>query len=203
MKLKIFKTKKYTLIKLYLLKYQTYKKTIDFNILAQIDCIEIYIRQALKITRLYHLQNKKILFVGFPYFMSNITRNQSAHSFVPKTFWMEYLSKKNMTKSSNLKKSKNRKSLNSIVQTYDLIVFFNVDTKQFEVITNFQKLKIPLILIGNQIPPKIISGVYSIPLSLSQTPIRQLFYYLFYSILKIRPKEIRSNIVDRIKLSNK
>ena len=186
MKLKTIKTKKYTLIKLYLLKYQIHKKVTNFNIFAQIDSLEINVRHVFKLILLYHLKNKKILFIGFPHTLSNSVLKNSIHSFVPKMFWSEYLNKKNKVRSRQLRQTKNRQSLNSIIKTYDLIVFFNVNTEQSNIVTNFQSLKIPLVFLGNTISTTLMPGIYNLPLSLSQAPVKQFFYYLLYSILKIK-----------------
>ena len=66
--MKIINIKKYKLFKYNLLKLQLYKQTNNNNILSQgvLEQIEISLKQLLKIIYEYHVNNSKILFIGFP-----------------------------------------------------------------------------------------------------------------------------------------
>ena len=64
MKLKNFKVKKYTLLKLYLLKYQAHKINFQSSTSKTIDYIELCLKQALNLIYLYHSSNKRILFIA-------------------------------------------------------------------------------------------------------------------------------------------
>jgi len=59
MKLRNFKIKKYTLMKLYLLKCQAYKTNIKFPIKKALNHLEQCLRQALTLIYSYHSNNKK------------------------------------------------------------------------------------------------------------------------------------------------
>lgn len=66
--MKIINIKKYKLFKYNLLKLQLYKHTDSSNIFSQsvLEQTEISLKQLLKIIYEYHVNNSKILFIGFP-----------------------------------------------------------------------------------------------------------------------------------------
>jgi len=70
MKIKKIWLKKYNLIQLYLLKYQTYKQMentkMSFIDLKFIEQTKLYIKHAFYIINQYHYSGKTILFIGLP-----------------------------------------------------------------------------------------------------------------------------------------
>ena len=96
MKIRKIKKFQYTLLKLNLIKDQVYKKKIQknnyddvFNIKTEI--IELHLKKALQIIYKYHMNHKKILFIGVPQNFqkkfSNILRN-TKHIAIPKSIWI-------------------------------------------------------------------------------------------------------------------
>ena len=64
MKIKKLTLKKLTLTKLQLLKFQSYKT--KNSVIKSIDGLELRLKQLLHVVSLYHLNNKRILFIFSP-----------------------------------------------------------------------------------------------------------------------------------------
>lgn len=161
--------KKYTLIKFYLLKYQIYKNQKNQTFFKQnLEKLNIQIKQTLNIIYLYHVNKKKILFVGFPYIKFML--NKFNHFFIPKS-------------SFNTQLINNSKLSNKNFSKMDLIVFFNVTVKELEEIKKFNKKNIPIISFGNELKNKTNFN-YNIFGYFSKPQIKQFFFFLILSILR-------------------
>ena len=81
------KNKKFSLIKLFLLKYRIFK---NFTCIKKVNITVSYIKQALLVISSYHRNIKKILFVGLSN-NNNITAvthlKTTNHSFIPQGGW--------------------------------------------------------------------------------------------------------------------
>ena len=186
MKLKNFKTKnQYTLIKLHLLKYQIYRKNISkLSFYNSLNFLELNLKRILNLIYLYKHHNKKILFIGFPYNKKNRFFKLSNHLFLPKNFWIH---KKSINTNEYLLKIKQKIDLqktNSIIKNYDLIVFFNPNMQHIEVLQEFKKFQIPVILIGNKKNLNALFSSYSVFAFTLRKITKQFFFFLICSILK-------------------
>ena len=173
MKLKNLKIKKYTLLRLNLIKFQTYKCKNKHTFFNSVNQLELKIKQILQLIYLYHYNNKRILFVGFPYIKSNYLLNYSKHIFVPKKVWL------------------NRSFINKFVfdkNSTDLIIIFNPTFKELSVFKELNHIKKPIIILGNS-KNNINQLTYSISGSFIKHHIKQFCSFLIYTILK-QPKII-------------
>jgi hypothetical protein len=107
MKLKNIRIKKYKLIRLYLAKYEAYKKNGLTSVIsdAVLDRLEMGLKKVLFIIYQYHVSNKRILFIGMPHstdkkFLDVLLK--SRHIFVPRFVWKQGLlgNKKSLSKKS-------------------------------------------------------------------------------------------------------
>jgi hypothetical protein len=185
MKLKNQKIKKYTLTKLHLSKYQAYKGSLfsstDSNILEN---LELTLKQALNLIHLYHSNNKRILFIGFPYIKNKYILKYLKHNFLPKNLWVKGLFG---NKTSVFKKSKNK---NSILKTFstqnnpDLIVFFNPKLKDTIILEELYKTGQPLICLGTEPSFSTSYATYNVPAFFFNKKLKQFCSFLVHSILK-------------------
>ena len=157
MKLKNFKIKKYTLLKLYLLKYQAHKINFRNSTAKIIDYIELCLKQALNLIYLYHSSNKRILFIGFPYIKKKSILKDSQHFFLQKKLWVNGLvSNKKVNSIPGFLPSKSL----STDKPFDLVVLFNASTKDIFALKELSSAGYPLIILGSQISLKSINTIY-------------------------------------------
>jgi len=96
MKVRKIKKFQYTLLKLSLIKNQVYKKKIqksqyDDVLNNKTEIIELHLKRALQIIYKYHMNHKKILFIGVPQnFQKNISSvlKNTKHIAIPKSIWI-------------------------------------------------------------------------------------------------------------------
>jgi|TARA_B110000967_G_C18901297_1_gene575453 hypothetical protein len=186
MKLKNFKVKKYTLLKLYLLKYQAHKINFQSSTSKTIDYIELCLKQALNLIYLYHSSNKRILFIGFPYIKNKLILKDSQHFFLQKSLWTNGLLGNNDVSSTQGILSMNSSSAN---KTFDLVVLFNASIKDLPVLKELSSIGYPLVVLGSQISLKSINTIYTVPAFLLKKNMKQLCSFLIYSILRKSKKQ--------------
>lgn len=186
MKLKNQNIKKYTLTKLYLSKYQAYKNNLnDFVNSKTLDNLELNFKQILNLIHLYHLSNKRILFVGFPHIKKKSILKYLKHNFLPKNLWVKGLfgNKACLLK----KKTKTKNSLKNAFSTQnnpDLIVFFNPQKEDSFILKELHKLGKPLICLGTRSNFNLSYATYSVSASFLNQKLKQFCSFLIYSILK-------------------
>ena len=171
MKIRKIKKFQYTLLKLNLIKDQVYKKKIQknnyddvFNIKTEI--IELHLKRALQIIYKYHINHKKILFIGVPQNFqkkfSNILK-KTKHIAIPKSIWINgvlsnrsaifrhlYLKRqKNIEKKMRLQ-NKTISFLMSVIRQPDLIIIFNQDLEK-NALNETYKLKLPIITLNSNL----------------------------------------------------
>ena len=125
MKIKKIKSFKYKLLKLQLIKSKVYKKKIkkqnyDNSVNIVIEQIELHLKKALQIIYEFHLNNKRIFFIGIPLnFQNNFSKilKKTKHLSIPESIWINgILSNKNATfqflKSKKIKIYKTKKFTN-------------------------------------------------------------------------------------------
>jgi len=196
MKIKKIWLKKYNLIQLYLLKYQTYKqiqniKTNSMN-LTFINQIQLYIKHAFYVIHQYHFSGKTILFIGLP----NIKQKNlfkilkvSKHYFISENIWINGLLSNRTSIFSHLKSTFKKQDLVmkllSIKKNPNLIVIFN-PSKELNTILESYKLNIPVITLGTDITFNSMV-TYKIPGTFLKNKIKIFFQFLIYILLK-KPK---------------
>jgi len=185
MKLKKIKIKKYTLLKLHLIKYQAYKtNSRNATKSSAVNCLELRLKQALNLIHLYHSSNKRILFIGFPYIKDKVVLRSIQHFFLQKKFWV-----------NGLFGNKNASTQNSIQKTSlvgnpfvkkdpDLVVLFNASEKDKAILKEVSVIGCPIIVLGGQESLKVRNMACFVTGSFLKKNMKQLCMFLIYSILK-------------------
>lgn len=186
MKLKNFKSKYYySLIRLHLLKHQIYKNdTSKISFYNSLDFLELNIKRILSLIHFYNINNKRILFVGLPYIQKKRFFKHLNHVFLPKNFCVREKSLNTNKYLFEIKQKLDFQKINLTVQNFDLIIFFNPNLRHIEMLKEFRKFKIPLILIGNQKKLNNIFSKYCFSAFTIRKTTKQFFSFLIYSILK-------------------
>lgn len=200
MKLKTTSIKKYKLLKFYLLKYQLYTKTLYDNLnFSQlqylIENIETHLKKILQLIYKYHVNNKKILFIGFPVpqnsFLYNII-NKTQHMFISNNNWVNGL----LTNKKSLKKhfkskfiDKSFKQMTITTKNPDLVVIFSLNDMK-NPLKELNDMKIPIIVFNNYSRTELKKITYNVPGNFRKIiNLRiNIFNLLIYSILKINQK---------------
>ena len=167
---KNIENKKYKLLKFNLITIKIIKKIhIKKNLL--INDVEARLKKALKLIYIYHINNKKIIFIGNPL---NINKKlikllrTTKHMFVPKSTWISGLitNKKSIKKVLKLKK-------------IDLVVIID---KKNEIIAleESYSFKLPIITLNCDLNPFDSKSSYKIPGNLVRLKdkLRNNFFYL-------------------------
>jgi ribosomal protein S2 len=190
-----YKLLKFNLIKSKLLKKKHYLKAIT------LEDIEFRIKKALYIIYLYHINNKRILFVGNPL---NINRellklfNKTKHIFIPKSAWIagvitnQYSSfKSNFKQESQLNKIS--KQLLELKKKSDLVVIIDqlLETKALE---ESYTAKLPIISLNNDLDIFDDKSNYKVPGNFVSSK-SKINNNLFYSILITTMK--KSHIIKK------
>ena len=152
MKLKKLTNLKYKLIKLELIRSKITQNNVFDNRFKE---TEAYLKKALLIIFQYHLNNKKILFIGLPKTTAEKykqTFNQTNHLFLPDSYWIKGLLTNKVTVFRYIKKrvdlftSKKIKSYFLLKTKPHLIVLFSPEA---DVIKEAVKLRIPVISLSS------------------------------------------------------
>lgn len=188
MKLISTKTYKNKILKLKLIQTKIYKKS--YNNFVKIEDISSRLKKSLNIIYNYHINNKKILFVGTPVNLPTTLKRlfkKTNHMFVPESVWisgiltnreacLEYLSKK--PKSVDNKTSE---ILFQMKKQSDLIVVLDFFSNQKPIIEAYLA-KIPLICLNCNLNILNSNLSYKIPGSF-KFKTKKVRDVLFYSIL--------------------
>jgi ribosomal protein S4 len=172
-KMKIRKIKKfqYTLLKLNLIKSQIYKKKIQKNnhddvLNIKTELIELHLKRSLQVIYKYHMNHKKILFIGIPQNFqkkfSKILKN-TKHVALPQSIWVNgilsnryatfrylYLKRRKNIKKKNWLQNKIIYFLISVIKQPDLIVIFNPNLEK-NALNETYKLKLPIVALENNL----------------------------------------------------
>jgi ribosomal protein S2 len=171
MKIRKIKKFQYTLLKLNLIKDQVYRRKIKKNKFDDVlniktEIIELHLKRALQIIYKYHMNHKKILFIGVPQNfqkkLSSVLKN-TKHIAIPRSIWINgilsnrsaifrhlYLKRqKNIEKKIKLQ-NKTIYFLMSVIRQPDLIVIFNQDLEK-NALNETYKLKLPIITLNNNL----------------------------------------------------
>lgn len=193
MKIKQKSLKTNKLLKINIIKTQLYKKII--NHFVTLNDIIFRFKQALQIIYKYHINNKKILFVGFPNDIENkfqIILKDTNHILIPNSFWMNGIitnPKKclnylfNNHKLVNTKISKILFLLNTKV---DLVVILDSIAAK-NILNESYVAKIPVVYLNEDLNIFDSQPTYKIPGNFKysiKNPRNNFFYGTIYSLLK-------------------
>lgn len=204
MKIKKIKSFKYKLLKLQLIKLKVYKKKIkkqnyDNTVNIIIKQIELHLKKALQIIYEFHLNNKRIFFIGIPSnFQNNFSKilKKTKHLSIPESIWINgILSNKDATlqflKSKRLKyikqkssQIKNLQPLFYIKKKPDLIIIMDPEIEK-NVINEASNLKIPIISLNSNLYTNS-KTTYKIPgnFQLIDKKLYNIIFLLLTSIFK-------------------
>lgn len=152
MKLKKLTNLKHKLIKLELIKSKMTQDTVLDNRFKE---MEAYLKKALLIIFQYHLNNKKILFVGISKTGQEKYRRtfkQTNHLFLPSSYWIKGLLTNKVTVFKYIKKRINLFTSQKIKRYFllktkpHLIVLLNGET---DAVKEALKLRIPVIMLNS------------------------------------------------------
>ena len=184
--------KKYSLIKLYLLKYNSYVSST--NVLD--TQVELYLKHSLKIIYSFHYSRKKIWFLGFPSGLSESTAKitrESNHLFLPKSTWVKGLVGNKKFVNNTLTNSK-FVSTKFVFKQPDLLVIFNIDSKTSEILKEFRKLDIPIIVFGSPVAEWSRYNYFNfIPIKNFDGILYTFCSFLVYSLLKKSKNSVKKN----------
>jgi ribosomal protein S2 len=171
MKIKKNKKFQYTLLKLNLIKSQIYKKKIQKNnyddvLNIKTELVELHLKRSLQVIYKYHMNHKKILFIGIPQNFqkkfSKILKN-TKHVAIPQSIWINgilsnrcaifrylYLKRRKNIKKKNWLQNKIIYFLISVIKQPDLIVIFNPNLEK-NALNEIYKLKLPIVALDNNL----------------------------------------------------
>jgi len=186
MKLKNFKDQnRYTLIKLHLLKHQIYKNNISkISFYDSLNFLELNLKRILNLIHLYNSNNKKILFIGFPYPKNKRFFKRLGHLFLPKNFGVHKKSINTNEYLFRIKQKLDLQKINMTIKNYDLIVFFNPNLQHIEILQEFKKFQVPVVLIGDRKKLNTLFSSYSIFSFTLYKITKQLFFFLICASLQ-------------------
>jgi hypothetical protein len=183
-----YKLLRFNLIKSKILKRPHYQKNI------KLDDIEMRLKKALYLIYLYHINNKRILFVGNPLNINKeITKllRNTKHIFIPKSAWIAgVITNKNSSFKSIFKKEDNINKLSQIIlklkNKSNLVVIMDkrLDEKALEESYSY---RLPVILLNSDLNPFDQKSSYKIPgnFTFSKNKLKNNFFYsLLLSTLK-------------------
>jgi ribosomal protein S2 len=188
MKTEILKNDSHKLLKLKLIKSKILKKKHFLNAIT-LESIELKIKKALYLIYLYHLNNKRILFVGNPL---NINKEltkffiKTKHIFIPKSSWIagvitnQYSSFKSHFKQES-QINKVSKRLLQLKKRGDLIVIIDQQL-EMQALNESYIAKLPVISINSDSNSFDEKSNYKIPTNLV-TVKHKINNNLFYSLL--------------------
>jgi ribosomal protein S2 len=184
-KINLYKNK---LIKLKLIQTKTYKK--NYNNFIKIEDITSRLKKALHIIYHYHINNKRIVFIGTPlniiYKFQKLLKT-TKHILIPESIWVSGLLTnqktcfKHLSKNPKFTENKTSKVLFQLKKKIDLIVVLNFMYNQ-EAINEAYLSYIPSISLNCDL--KILNNIssYKIPGNFKFTK-KKVRDILFYSIL--------------------
>jgi ribosomal protein S2 len=194
------------LIKLKLIQTKIYKKNSKDSI--KINDIIPRIKKAIFLIYKYHINNKRILFVGTPLNVSEKLKkllNNTKHIFIPESVWVNGILTnkescfKNLTKDQNPNDNKILDILFPLRKKNDLIVILDSSSNQ-NVLKEAYATEIPTISLNNSLDIFDEKSDYKIPGNFLFTK-KKLRDNFFYSILNTTFK--KANLIKNYLKKNK
>lgn len=196
---KIFKNK---LIKLKLIETKIYNN--KYNTSLKISDIAIRLKKALNIIYRYHINNKKILFIGTSNeFNKKFKKNlkNTKHILLPKSVWMNGIltntnsSYKYLFKNQNVINNKFHKKITQLNKQINLIVILDSYYKN-NILNEGYLSNIPIIFLGNDLDTKNnFKSLYNVPgnFSFLKKKIRVHFLYIILIAMLKKVNNIKNN----------
>jgi ribosomal protein S2 len=179
---------KYKLLKLKIIKSKLFKKNLYLKNMTLEDIV-VRIKKALHIIYLYHINNKRILFVGNSFAiskeMSKLLKN-TKHTFIPKSTWIagvitnQYSSFKSMFKQET-KLSKVSQKLLQLKQKSDLVVIIDQNFERTAIEESYTA-KLPVVVLNSNLNPFDFKSNYKIQGNFNSSK-NKIKHSLFNSIL--------------------
>jgi ribosomal protein S2 len=204
MKINRIKSYNYKLVKLKLIKTKVYKKKLDHFI--KIEDISNRLKKALHIIYKYHINNKKILFIGTPVNVDSKFQNMlknTKHTLIPEALWMNGLITNQRSCFKYL--SKNQKAINNkiskllfkIKNKSDLIVVLNASNNSSALDEGYSA-RIPIISINYDVEGFDLKASYKVSgnFQFKKKKVRDTFFYsLLTAVLKKANQNLKQNKV--------
>lgn len=204
MKIEKIKSSKNKILRLKLIQTKIYKKS--YNNFIKIEDICSRTKKAMHIIYNYHINNKKILFIGTPMQIHTASKfktllNETQHIFIPESLWMyglltnQEMCFKRLSRGSNSIKDKSSEMLFQLKKKSDLIVVLNSSSNK-EAITEASISRIPVISLNYDFKLLDNSLNYKIPgnFKFIKKKIRDVF---FYSILAATLKKAQKKLKEK------
>jgi ribosomal protein S2 len=190
MKIKNIIKYKNKLLKLKLIKTKIYKKK-DHLTNTRIEDIEYRLKKALHVIYKYHINNKRILFIGVPVHTDKETKNlinSTKHTFIPESAWVNGIITNKISCSKYLSENpkatanKSSKLLLTLRSKSDLVVVFDKVTDK-DALNESYLARIPIISLNCDLNLLENKSTYKIPgnFNFTKKKVRNDF---FFSILK-------------------
>ena len=198
MKINKVHSNKFKLLKLNLIKTKVYKK--KHNNFIKIKDITSRLKKSLHVIYKYHINNKKILFIGTPINLNpefkKILQN-TKHLIIPKSLWMngmitnKFSCFKYLSKNKKLINNRISKILFKIKNKSDLIVILN-NSEIMNILEESYLARIPIVSINCNLDITDLKSSYKVPgdFKFKKKKIRDTF---FYSILTAIFKKANRN----------
>lgn len=197
MKLKNQINKNYKFFKLKLIKSKIYKKNHALKNI-ELEDIEFRLKKALCLIYLFHINNKKILFIGNPMHIYNEIKKllkNTKHIFIPLNLWLAgtttnqksyFKSLINQKIKENQIAKKTMTQLKQIKEKSDLVVIMD-ETFNNQAIEENYNSRLPIIVFNSNLNPFDEKSRYKIPgnfISSKNKLKNNFFYSILYSTLK-------------------
>lgn len=198
MKLKRINLYKNKLLKLKLIQTKIYKK--NYNNFIKIEDISSRLKKALHIIYNYHINNKRIVFIGTPlniiFKFKNLLKT-TKHILIPESIWIAGLLTnqetyfKHLAKNPKSNENKTSKILFQLKKNIDLIVVLDYNK---EAINEAYLTRTPIISLNSDLNIFNNVSTYKIPgnFKFTNKKIRDMF---FYSILTSTLKKAQTDFV--------
>lgn len=189
----------YKLLKLKLIKSKIYKKKYYLKNI-KLEDIEYRLKKALYIIYLYHINNKKILFIGNPLNLFNEIKKllkNTKHIFMPKDVWISgtitnqnaYHNALKHEVSVNNKLSKNiiPQLKQHLKEKSDLVVIIDKESNINKALEESYTSRLPTIALNSDLNPFDIKSNYKVPgnFILTKNKLKNNFFYsILFSTLK-------------------
>lgn len=198
MKINKIRSYNYKLLKLQLIKTKVYKK--KHNSFIKIEDISNRLKKALHIIYKYHINNKRILFIGTPINIDMKFKKllkSTKHVLIPESLWMNGIITNQVSCFKYL--SKNQKLINNKISEIlvklktksDLIVILNTFSNSTALDEGYAA-RIPIVTLNCDLDISEIKPSYKIPgnFQFKTKKIRDTF---FYSVLTAMLKKANKN----------
>jgi ribosomal protein S2 len=206
---KIQNNTKYKLLKLNLIQSKIFKTPHLTNKIS-VDDIEIRLKKALKLIFFYHVNNKKILFVGNPL---NINKEiskllkKTKHIFLPSDAWIFGVITNIFYSSSSYFLEKETKKVNILYQKIskikkksDLVVIINENT-ELQAFKESYTARLPIITLNSNLNPFEDKSSYKIPGNFirSKSKTKNNFFYLILLTTLKKAQKIKKKNSNKLK----